>query len=75
MRFLDYAVLVMHHAPTVACVQTSWLSRTYFTILLSVTHGSVVVRALCRKVVGSRPDEVNEFFPSGRTRSWGLLSL
>jgi hypothetical protein len=37
--------------------------------------------SISRKVAGSRPDEVNEFFfsslpnPCGRTRPWGSLSL
>jgi hypothetical protein len=43
-------------------------------------RGNVVVKALCYKPEGrgSIPDEVNFFNlpnPSGRTRTWGLLSL
>jgi hypothetical protein len=41
-------------------------------------ENSVVVKALCYKVAGSRPDEViflNLPNPYGRTRPWGLISL
>jgi hypothetical protein len=52
------------------------------SVLRYIYRGTAVTKCLrryatSRKIVGSRPNEVNEFFnlpnPSGRTRPWGLL--
>jgi hypothetical protein len=60
-------------------VAVSWLFLFVFTLILGAC-GSIVVKALCYKPEGREFDSrLGEFLnlpnPSGRTRSWGLLSL
>jgi hypothetical protein len=59
-----------------------WTSQLYIALILRGVHGSIMVGgyATSRKLAGSRPDEVNEYFSTYillpvAPRSRGLLSL